>query len=118
MEIYITYNKKTDDIKLVLDEKSLYKEVAKELDEFKATLNSDLEVDMIVDEMNRTIVAKSRFTDNVFRDNYKILDADEVCYCLHQVAVMDNVIIYLDEFSTMEPIVVPYDEGYDGDFDE
>lgn len=110
MKISVIYNKKTNEIKLLLDDDSLYEELLLELEEFKESLNSDIEVDLIIDEANKTIVSKSKFTDNTFRDYYKNLDVNEICYCVHEVAEMDDAVIYIEEFSTMEPITIPYDE--------
>lgn len=118
MEISISYNKRKDEIKLILADVSLYEDVAIELEEVKESLNSDIEVDMVIDEIDETFVAKSRNTGNIFKGKYKYLDADEICYYFHEVAVMDNAITYIERFSTMKPITLDYSEEDNCDSDE
>lgn len=104
MNISIAYNNAKNDIKLIMDNTALYEETADYLAETKESLCGDIEVDMVVDELNKTYVCKSRHTSNTFKGHYKKLDADEICYGFHEVATMDNVVIYLEAFTTVNPI--------------
>lgn len=118
MDIYFKYNKEKQDIHLILDDEFLYEELCDELEEFKESLSDDFEAYITVDEINKKFECKSGLTGNTFSGGYRNLDADEVCYWLHEVADMDNVFIWIEEFHGGDPITVLYDESTDEDFDE
>lgn len=100
MEISINYCRKTNNINLVLDDASLYKNTIKELEEIKESFSDDIDVNIVIDELNKTFVAKSKTTNNTFRGHYTYLDADEICFIYHEVAIMDDVVIFIEEFCT------------------
>ena len=101
MEMLIKYTKESDNIKLVFDDASLYytslyDDTIANLEEDKETFSANIEVNIIIDENNKTFVAKSVLTSNTFSGGYDILDADNICYWVHEIAVMDGVIIYIE----------------------
>lgn len=100
MEIIFLYNHETDTIKLIPDSPSLHQELIKELEDIKEILNTDLEISAIIDEKAKTIVCKSRRTNNTFRGNLKELDAAEICHCLLITADMDDAIEYIEIFNS------------------
>lgn len=107
MKLFFAYCKETNDFKLVTEDNILsdetIDELNTELNDLKECFKSDLEVEMTIDELNKSIVTRSVVTNHIFRCSCKYLDVDEICYCIHEVAVMDNNIKYLEIFSTGRP---------------
>ena len=61
---------------------------------------------------------RSRLTNNVYRYHYKFIDGFEICDFLHELAIMDDIWIFTEEFNPEKDITLSCDEVIPVDVDE